>query len=241
VQSPYHPILPNKAGDVIHWRKLYGASSSLAVAELAKQAVAELAKQAVAERANQAGLIVYVCSEAQHMRLVEKELAFFSENALPIFTFPDWECLPYDRVSPHPDIVSQRLLALHRVPQLDRGILIVPITALMQRLAPSSYIDAHTFSMSVDDEIDTESFRQRLIDAGYYSVDTVMSPGEFAIRGGVVDVFPAGVDTPFRLDLFDTQIETIRFFDTQSQRSSESVVHYLIFFLKTPLLCLKKA
>ncbi len=207
MQSPNHPILPDNRGDILHWRKLYGAASSLAVAELAKQR----------------GPIVYVCSEAQHMSLVTKELAFFLDDSVPLFTFPDWECLPYDRVSPHPDIVSQRLLALHRIPQLDRGILVIPITALMQRLAPSSYIDAHSFNLKVDDEFNTEDFRQRLVDAGYYSVDTVMSAGEFAIRGGIVDVFPSGMDTPFRLDLFDTTIESIRLFDTETQRSTESL------------------
>jgi len=205
LQSPNLPILPSKPGEVLQWRQLYGASSSLSVAELAKQDVP----------------LVYVCSEAQHMPMVAKELAFFLGDTLPIYTFPDWECLPYDRVSPHPDIVSQRLLALQRFPSVKRGILVIPITALMQRLAPKSYIDAHAFQLSIGDEFNTETFRQRLIDAGYYSVDQVMSPGEFAIRGGIVDVFPSGMDSPFRLDLFDTTIETIRLFDTETQRSTD--------------------
>jgi transcription-repair coupling factor (superfamily II helicase) len=207
VQSSSNPILPAKAGDVLHWRKLYGAASSLSLAELA--------------RAN--GPIIYVCSDAQHMPVVAKELAFFLDHEAPIFTFPDWECLPYDRVSPHPDIVSQRLLALHRLPHLAKGVLIIPITALMQRLAPINYIDAHTFDLKVDDEFKLDEFRQRLIDAGYYSVDTVMAAGEFAIRGGIVDVFPSGMDSPFRLDLFDTIIETIRLFDTETQRSTDAL------------------
>jgi len=119
VQSAIEPIIPSKAGDVLHWSKLYGAASSLSIAELARQA---------------SGPIIYVCSEAQHMSLVAKELDFFLNDDAPVFTFPDWECLPYDRVSPHPDIVSQRLLALHRLPQLEQGVLIIPVTALMQRL-----------------------------------------------------------------------------------------------------------
>jgi len=207
VQSPIQPLLPAKTGEVLHWRKLYGSASSLAIAELAKRNTP----------------LVYVCSEVQHMPLVEKELRFFLSDDTPIYTFPDWECLPYDRVSPHPDIISQRLLALHRFPQATSGILVVPITALMQRLAPKPYIDGHTFQLQTDDEFDTEVFRQRLIDAGYYSVDQVMSAGEFAIRGGIVDVFPSGMDHPFRLDLFDTTIETIRLFDTDSQRSTDSL------------------
>ena len=207
MQSVNHPILPDKAGEVLHWRKLHGAAPSLAVANLLKT-----------EKA-----IIYVCSEAQHIGEVEKELRFFLSDDTPIYTFPDWECLPYDRVSPHPDIVSQRLLALHRLPDLEHGILIIPITALMQRLAPISYIGAHTFDLKVGDHFDTKAFRQRLIDASYYSVEQVMSPGEFAIRGGIVDVFPAGMDSPFRLDLFDTEIETIRLFDTQTQRSVDTL------------------
>ncbi len=208
MQSAIEPIIPSKAGDVLHWSKLYGAASSLSIAELAKQAN---------------GPIIYVCSEAQHMALVAKELEFFLNDDAPVFTFPDWECLPYDRVSPHPDIVSQRLLALHRLPQLEQGILIIPVTALMQRLAPTNFIDAHTFDLKVNDEFDTEEFRQRLVDAGYYSVDTVMAAGEFAIRGGIVDIFPSGMNTPFRLDLFDTTIETIRLFDTETQRSTDTL------------------
>ena len=207
MQSPHSPLLPNKDGDVLNWRKLYGASSSLSVAELIKQ-----------EK-----LVVYVCSDAQHISMVAKELSFFLDSDDSIFTFPDWECLPYDRVSPHPDIISQRLLALHQLPTLKQGVLIIPITALMQRLSPTDYIDAHTFNLSVNDEFDTESFRQRLTDAGYYSVEQVMSPGEFAIRGGIVDVFPSGMDSPFRLDLFDTTIETIRLFDTETQRSTDQL------------------
>ena len=207
MQSVNQPILPDKPGEVLHWRKLHGAAPSLAIANLVKE------KKPV----------VYVCSEAQHINEVEKELRFFLGDNTPIYTFPDWECLPYDRVSPHPDIVSKRLLALHRLPQLEHGILIIPITALMQRLAPTSYIGAHTFDLKVGDEFDTEAFRQRLIDASYYSVEQVMSPGEFAIRGGIVDVFPAGMDSPFRLDLFDTEIETIRLFDTQTQRSVDTL------------------
>ncbi|MFT5572082.1 MAG: transcription-repair coupling factor (superfamily II helicase) [Cryomorphaceae bacterium] len=207
MQSPYTPILPDKPGEVLHWRKLHGAAPSLAVAELARQPQP----------------LIYVCSEAQHMPMVAKELAFFLGDDTPIYTFPDWECLPYDRVSPHPDIVSKRLLALHRLPSLQRGVLIIPITALMQRLAPTNYIDGRTFNLSVNDDFDTEVFRQRLTDAGYYSVDQVMAPGEFAVRGGIVDVFPSGMDTPFRLDLFDTIIETIRLFDTETQRSTEQL------------------
>jgi len=207
VQAVNKPQIPDKAGEVLHWRNLHGCAPSYTVAELSK-----------ADKP-----VIYVCSETQHVQQIERELAFYLGNTVPIFTFPDWECLPYDRVSPHPDIVSQRLLALHRLPELRSGVLIIPITALIQRLPPTSYVNAHTFNLRVNDELDTEQFRQRLIDAGYYSVDQVMTSGEFAIRGGIVDVFPAGMNSPFRLDLFDTSIETIRLFDTESQRSTDTL------------------
>lgn len=205
--SPQQPRIPSKPGESLNWRKLYGSAPSYAVAELAKAGKP----------------LVYVCAETVHVQVVEKELAFFLGDEVPVYTFPDWECLPYDRVSPHPDIISQRLLALHQLPSLQQGVLIIPITALMQRLTPASYIDAHSFILNVGDEFDTEQFRKRLTDAGYYSVDQVMSPGEFAVRGGLVDVFPSGMNSPFRLDLFDTEIESIRLFDTETQRSTEQL------------------
>ena len=207
MQSPDKPILPNKAGQVMHWHKLYGSASSFAVTQLAHQ--------------NKP--IVYVCAETANIHHIEKELRFFLGDTIPVQLFPDWECLPYDRVSPHADIVSQRLLALHQLPVQSNGILIVPVTALMQRLAPASYIDAHTFTLSIGKQLSTEGFRQRLVNAGYYSVEQVMSAGEFAIRGGIIDVFPSGMEYPFRLDLFDTEIETIRLFDTETQRSTKQL------------------
>lgn len=206
-QTVTDPQLPAKDGEILHWRKLHGCSTSLASVELAKRE----------------GLIVYVCSEAQHISYVERELSFFADGSLPVLSFPDWECLPYDRVSPHPDIISQRLLALHKLPSLTQGIIVIPITALMQRLSPTDYIDAHTFDLKINQDFDTEEFRKRLTDAGYYSVDQVMSPGEFAIRGGVVDVYPSGMKSPFRLDLWDTTIESIKLFDTESQRTTDSL------------------
>jgi transcription-repair coupling factor (superfamily II helicase) len=207
VQSPSQPILPQNPGEVLNWRKLHGSSASYTLAELSKKGKP----------------IVYVCADTAHVQTLEKELSFFLDSEIPIYSFPDWECLPYDRVSPHPDIISQRLLALHKLPQMQAGVLIIPITALMQRLTPASYITTHSFMLSTGDEFNTEQFRKQLSDAGYYSVDQVMSPGEFAVRGGIVDVFPSGMNSPFRLDLFDTTIETIRLFDTETQRSDEQL------------------
>ena len=207
--------IPKKNGDVIHWRGLHGSASSYAVSQLLKQ----LSDQ----DGNANAPIVYVCATAMQVQQVSQELNFYCDSSVQILSFPDWECLPYDRVSPHADIVSQRLLALHRLPRMQNSVLIIPINALIQRLTPPNYVNAHTFELSIGDDIDTEAFRQRLVDAGYYSVDQVMSPGEFAIRGGIVDVFPTGVKSPFRIDLFDTSIETIRLFDPDTQRSTKKL------------------
>lgn len=210
-KSVFQPELPAKPGEVLHWRKLYGCAPSVAVASLARQQTS--------------APVIYLCSEAAHLHQVERELRFFLGPDIPISTLPDWECLPYDRVSPHPDITSQRLLTFYQAPNLQQGILIVPVTALMQRLPPTTYVQGQTFILAVGDELNIEEFRKRLNDAGYYSVDQVMSPGEYAVRGGVVDVYPAGSKAPFRLDLFDTQIDTIRLFDPENQRSTEELQH----------------
>lgn len=198
--------LPATSGEVKNWRHLYGSASSLAVAELAQYRP-----------------VVYVCSEASHLHYVEKELSFFCSSTIKPLTFPDWECLPYDRVSPHVDIVSQRLLTLAQLPNWQNGILVVPISTLMQRLTPPNYVHGSTFVLSVGDELDVDFFRQRLLDAGYCNVTQVMSAGEFAVRGGLIDVYPSGADQPFRLDLFDTHIESIRLFETETQRSTDSL------------------
>lgn len=199
--------LPAKTGETKQWRKLHGSAASLAVAELA----------------NTRQPLIYVCAESSHLHYVEKELGFFLDPTIECQTFPDWECLAYDRVSPHADLISQRLLSLHQLPTWKSGVLITPITALMQRLSPTTYVDGQTFDLAVGQDLNLEAFRTRLQNAGYYSVDQVMSPGEFAVRGGLIDVFPAGSKTPFRLDLFDTLIESIRLFDTETQRSTESL------------------
>ncbi len=204
-----HPPLPAKAGEVLNWRNLNGVSSSLAVSNLARQHLE--------------APIVYVCAQASQLPIVNKELAYFLGDEVPVLSFPDWECLPYDRVSPHPEISSARLSCLYRLPRLKRAVVILPVFALIQRLAPPEYINGNTFDLSIGDEIDSESFRIMLTDSGYYSVEQVMSPGEFAIRGGIIDVFPSGVEQPFRLDLFDTSIESIKLFDPQTQRSQESL------------------
>ncbi|KRB06845.1 transcription-repair coupling factor [Lysobacter sp. Root690] len=151
------------------------------------------------------------------------------DGALPVLTFPDWETLPYDLFSPHPDIVSQRLSALHRLPSLKRGIVVVPVQTLLQRLAPLRHIVGGSFDVRVGQVLDLDNEKRRLESAGYRHVPQVLDPGDFAVRGGLLDVYPMGADTPFRVEMLDDEIDTIRAFDPESQRSLDKIdrVHLL--------------
>ncbi len=146
-----------------------------------------------------------------------------SGGSCPVLAFPDWETLPYDVFSPHPDIVSQRLAALHRLPTLGRGIVVVPVQTLLQRLAPLRHVVGGSFDVRVGQRLDLDSEKRRLESAGYRHVPQVLDPGDFAVRGGLLDVYPMGADSPFRVELLDEEIETIRAFDPESQRSLDKI------------------
>ena len=150
------------------------------------------------------------------------ELHFFCVDELEILTLPDWEVLPYDIFSPHPDIVSERLRTLSSLPQLRRGVLLMAADSLMPRLPPVTYVQARSFELQRGESLALEPLRLRLAQSGYASVSQVRSPGEFALRGSLLDIYPMGSETPLRIDLFDEQIETIRRFDPETQRSLES-------------------
>ncbi|MFC0677461.1 transcription-repair coupling factor [Lysobacter korlensis] len=141
----------------------------------------------------------------------------------PVLHFPDWETLPYDQFSPHPDLVSQRLAALHRLPTLERGVVVVPVQTLMQRLAPPKHVVGGNFDIRVGQTLDLDAEKRRLEAAGYRHVPQVLDPGDFAVRGGLLDVYPMGAEQPFRVELLDEDIDTIRLFDPESQRSLEKV------------------
>ncbi len=146
-----------------------------------------------------------------------------SASSLPVVVFPDWETLPYDAFSPHPDIISQRLAALHRLPTLARGIVVVPVQTLLQQLAPLKYIIGGSFDLKVGQRLDLDAEKRRLEAAAYRNVPQVMDPGDFAVRGGLLDVFPMGADAPLRVELLDQDIDSIRAFDPESQRSLDKV------------------
>ena len=144
-------------------------------------------------------------------------------DAPPAELFPDWEILPYDLYSPHPDLVSRRLDLLSRLPGMSEGIIIAPVSAVIQRLAPPAWIQGQSLNLAIGDLLDPSRFRDLLSDAGYSLSDQVWQPGQFAVRGAVLDLWPMGRSQPYRLELFDDEVESIRCFDPESQRSTEKI------------------
>ena len=205
--SPLNPPLPLKPGQRLTWGNLHGASLGLAISS-----VIAAAKQP----------IVIIAADTLAATRLEYELGFF-QHGQPIIHFPDWETLPYDQFSPHQDIVSERLSALYQIPNLQQGAIITPISTLMQRLPPPSYLDGNTFLLSTNEKFNIHAARQRLGRAGYRSVDQVREHGEFAVRGSIIDLFPMGSDTPYRLDLFDDEIDSIRTFSPETQRTLDKI------------------
>jgi transcription-repair coupling factor (superfamily II helicase) len=154
---------------------------------------------------------------------LEQELKFF-DPALPgLYRFPDLETLPYDQFSPHQDIVSERIRCLATIARADRGILILPIGTLMQKVAPAEFIYQRCFDLAVGDRVDPAQLRERLSLYGYSAVSQVESHGEYSTRGSILDLFPMGSELPYRIDFFDHDIETIRSFDPETQRSIEKL------------------
>ncbi len=201
---PLKPPMPNAAGEWIRWGQLYGSAPALAIAEGARQA---------------GGPLIVIVESARALDRLQSELRFFADRDFPVLAFPDWETLPYDRFSPHPDIISQRLAVLYELPSLKRGIAIVTLATLLQRLPPPAYVESHTLLLARGDRLSREDFRARLTQAGYAQVAQVMTPGECAVRGSLIDIFPMGAEEPLRIDLFDDEIETIRVFNPETQRS----------------------
>ncbi len=160
-----------------------------------------------------------VAADALDAQRLVDEIPYF-DPSLAVRPLPDWETLPYDTLSPHQDLVSQRLETLFRLSQTAGGIdvLVVPATTALYRLPPARYVAGHTFFFTQGQVVDAEQLRAQLVFAGYQHVTQVVAPGEFAIRGGLIDLYPMGSTLPYRLDLLDAQLETIRAFDPDTQR-----------------------
>jgi transcription-repair coupling factor (superfamily II helicase) len=202
-----HPPLPAPKAH-LRWHQLYGAARSLALAE-------------AIEADNRPYLVI--ARDARELDQLRAELGFFLGDASRIHVLPDWEVLPYDVFSPHPDIISERLSALAELPTLESAVILAAADTLGQRLAPRGYVNGRTFNLNVGDRLQIEPLRARLVESGYASVSQVSAPGEFALRGSLFDVFPMGTSTPLRVDLFDDEVEAIREFDPETQRSGASL------------------
>jgi transcription-repair coupling factor (superfamily II helicase) len=207
-QAPLSPAINIKPGNKQTWGNLSGSSSALVLANAAKQH-------------NSLTLVIAVDTESA--RRLESELRFYSDPNFPILHLPDWETLPYDNFSPHQDIISERLQTLYQLPQTQQGILVVPVSTLMHRLTPASFLQANSLMVKPGQTFVINTMRRQFENAGYHCVDTVYEHGEFAIRGSLIDIFPMGCSTPFRIDLFDDEVETLRTFDPETQRSIDQV------------------
>jgi transcription-repair coupling factor (superfamily II helicase) len=173
----------------------------------------------LADLARQSGkpLIVLTADPLEAQRLAE-EVHLFAPD-LRVRQLPDWETLPYDAFSPHQDLISERLRTLHALMQHTVDVLTVPVTTALYRIAPPAFLAAYTFSFKQGDKLDEAALRAQLTLANYTHVTQVAAPGEFCLRGGLIDLFPMGSVLPYRLDLFDNEIESIRSFDADTQRS----------------------
>jgi transcription-repair coupling factor (superfamily II helicase) len=199
------PALP-PPGRKVSSQALSGSADALALAQCAADATVR------------GQMLVAICADALAVQRLAAEIAWFAP-ALRVSVLPDWETLPYDHFSPHQDLVSERLAALYHVSRGECDVLLAAATTALYRLAPPSYLAAFTFFLSQGETLDVERLRSQLSLAGYQHVTQVVSPGEYTIRGGLIDLYPMGSALPYRIDLFDNDIESIRTFDVDTQRT----------------------
>lgn len=207
--SVLNPPEPSSSQPSLSWGRLYGSALGLALSQLANQ---------------HTGLLLVIAENTSAAQQLHDQLAFYlGDDSPPLLHFPDWETLPYDVFSPHQDIISERLEVLYRLPELNRGVLVVPVQTLMNRIAPREYIEQRSLLLQNGEKLDFDAFRQRLVNSGYNAVSAVMEHGEFAVRGALLDLYPMGSKLPLRIELLDDEIETIRTFDPETQRTIEVV------------------
>ncbi|NOX50851.1 MAG: transcription-repair coupling factor, partial [Gammaproteobacteria bacterium] len=206
------PWIPARAGDTLTWHGLSGSADALAVSELA---------------AGYDGLVLVITKDSAQAQRWQSATAFFAASFLDEqgnnLQFPDWETLPYDAFSPHQDIISERLATLNKLPNTKHGLLTVPVTTLLQRIAPRSFLAGATYDFRQGQKLDIEQQRLTLDAAGYVHTDTVTERGQYAVRGSVMDIFPMGAAQPVRVDMFDEDIDTLRTFDPITQRTIERI------------------
>lgn len=210
--SVLRPPFPSSKDQDITWQELQGSSPALALAKLIDSTPSR---------------VLVVTADANQAYRLEEEVKFFAGEHTDyhddITLFPDWETLPYDSFSPHQDIISDRLSVLARLPSAKRGALIVSVNTLMHRIAPTSYVSGQALQIEKGQQLDAIHLREKLERAGYRHVNQVMEHGEFSVRGSILDLFPMGSETPYRLDFFDDEVDTIRPFDPETQLSKDPI------------------
>ena len=201
--SPFTPEVPARAGERRYWVELEGAAQALAIAQSARA---------------HSGLTLIITPDTGIALRLDEEIRFFDAE-LNVLHFPDWETLPYDVFSAHQDIISQRIATLSQLQELTQAVLILPVTTLLHRLPPAAFYQGQSFVLDKGQTFDVNNTRLQLENAGYQCVDTVYEHGEFAVRGSIMDIFPMGQALPFRIELFDDEIESLRTFDPDTQRT----------------------
>jgi len=202
--NPFFPPLPQPPHQ--HWGRLPGSSIGLVLSQVAQKFP----------------LVIVTPDTLAAQHLVD-DIQFYAGPALTLLSFPDWETLPYDIFSPHQDIISERLATLYHLPTLQQGVLVLPVMTLMHRLAPLTYVQAYSLLITTGQRLNSEQLRGQLEFSGYRRVAQVIEHGEFAVRGSLLDLFPMGSSVPYRIDLLDDEVDSIRHFDPDTQRSQRVV------------------
>lgn len=200
------PLPTLVAGQRFAWPRPVGSADALLLARLAQRECTAGRRMAI------------VTADARDAQRLLEELAFFAPD-LRCVLFPDWETLPYDAFSPHQDLISERLASLWRISRGEADLVLLPAATALYRVAPPAFLAAYTFHFKVKQKLDEAQLRAQLTLAGYQHVTQVVSPGEYAVRGGLIDLYPMGAAMPYRVDLWDQEIDSIRTFDPDSQRS----------------------
>ncbi|WP_032116456.1 transcription-repair coupling factor [Candidatus Arsenophonus nilaparvatae] len=204
--AKYYYQLPKKQGDTRHLGCLIGAAAAVECADIVER---------------HQGLVVLITQDTHNALKLCDEIQQFSQNSVTMLS--DWETLPYDSFSPHQEIISARLVNLYRLPTLTKGLLIVPVNTLMQKVCPADFLISNALVMHKGDKLSRENLRNNLDKVGYRHVEQVLEHGEYATRGALLDLFPMGSDNPYRIDFFDDEIDSLRTFDVDSQLTISEV------------------
>jgi len=173
---------------------------------------------AIARLAREGSMLVVITANPLDAQRLSDEIAWLAPG-LRTHLLPDWETLPYDSFSPHQDLISERLSTLYAISRGEADIALVPASTALYRLAPPAFLAAYTFFLKQGEKLDVDRLRKQMTVAGYAHVTQVMTPGEYSVRGGLVDLFPMGAALPYRIDLFDEEVESIKTFDPDTQRT----------------------